>query len=160
MSNWIERLFDFEEGGDVLAEQFNEEFDKVFAAFNSLFQSGVVQASESLGLNTDTSYHDVPGTEKTITVTRASILKVTAVFDTLSQTQLVGTIAVDGTDQTPEARMPADARSTNSQVYEINLSTGSHTIKMRAKQATDVGTNTIQATNTRWSFLVIPDPEP
>ena len=165
---WFTRKIDLEEDADALASDVDEEFDNIKSAFNGLFTVGVEAATEDLALSS--SYADIPGAEVTLKPTAASHLLVVAVFDFKAASNLAeckGTIRVDSTDQTPEARLfPEGAdltdngQGTVTQVYDIELSSGSHTIKQRAKYNTVAGGTKALATHTRFLYLMIPDPEP
>lgn len=111
---------------------------------------GIVDASENLAL--EEAYADVPGTEKAITPAVASILKVTAVFAKTTGTTntAVGTLAVDGVEQTITAVAGSGAATTATQVYRVTLTAAEHKVKLRAKRGS--GPGTLQAAGTRYLY--------
>jgi hypothetical protein len=104
--------------------------------------SGIKAPSGDLTLGGE--WQDIPGTSQAITAAVKSILKVTAFFqmdvsgDAGWEGSLAGTIAVDGTRQTPYAIYKAESQHQNEifgatvgMVYRVELEPGEHTVKMQ-----------------------------
>lgn len=128
--------------------------------------AGIVGASGNLTLTN--SYQDVPGATIDITPDVASVLKVTAVFGLQasvgagdSRAESLGTINVDGVDESRVARAKLDTTASSSdelkitaaQVYFVALTAARHTIKMRAKF--EVGGGTCGVADTAFLYELI-----
>lgn len=130
--------------------------------------TGLAAASGDLSLGT--SYADITGATVTFTPDVACYALVTAIFDfaitatgNIYTADLFGTLVVDGTAQTAEARLTdtddssAGARATVSQVYRVALTAGdSHTLKLQGKRAsTIIGSAALKATNTQFIYQLV-----
>lgn len=107
--SWFGRIRSFVEAGEILASDFEAEFDNIAEAFDGLFQAERVPASSTLTLTT--SMADVPGTSHAITLARNSLVLVTAVASTV-------------------------LGPSGPQAYCLSLNKGAHTLKLRAKKNT------------------------
>lgn len=174
--SWFERDKSFVEGEDILAADFEAEYDNIADGMNAAALVDLVAASgnktlDGLEETWKKANHLISGTEKTVEVARPTLAVVTAVFDfylslgseDVTQT---GTLAVDGTAQTREAihRMDfndagfRDKRATVSQVYKVPLTTGSHTLALYAKSSSYSGTSEAKSAGTAYSYLLVPEP--
>jgi hypothetical protein len=145
--SWFSRKKAFEEEADILGVDFETEFDTIANAFNGLFKGDRVSASSNLLLTG--GYKDVPGASVSITPSMSSLLYVWPVFVTTAG-GVTGVVNVDGSDQAYEANTV--------QALCISLTAGAHTVKLRAKPIF-VGAE-LQKTNTGFTYLLVPDPEP
>lgn len=180
--SWFSRLREFVEEDDILADDFEAEFDGIATALNSLFQSGSVVASADFGMGGSVgevweSSYKVTGTEKSVTAAVASILLVTAVFDFRTQEtsgggpEMRGVLVVDGSPQTKAAKLRHQfsvvssgevIEGTVSQTYVVELAAGAHTLSLYARPWAGSVTGSPKALkdHTGYTYLLIPDPEP
>jgi hypothetical protein len=170
--SWFDRLREFKEGEDILADDFETEFDNVQAGLNRLIQMGSVSASGSSGLPVTSTEGDVPGTTVSLAPEIASLVKVDIVLnlELLSANGGVnsafGWLSVDGTKQTPAAVQELLSWSTPNadsvqscvgQSFVVPLAAGSHTLKIRVKST---GGATLWPADTTLTYLMVPNPSP
>jgi hypothetical protein len=164
---WFDRKHAFVEEADALADDVEAEFEGIAEALNSFVQAGRVQAAKALK-PMSSSYQDIQGTSKTLVLERASIVQITAVFDVTvyEGDSFTGTINVDGsadvetaTFVAPDSIATGHIRLPVTQTWCKELSAGSHAIKLVAKR-NGSDTYIFDATNTGYTYLVLPDPEP
>lgn len=161
---------------DDLAALFAE---GVGSGANGVIQAGHVSATEHLTLTS--SYVDVPGTEKAVTVDQASTALITMTFDfelkhqpaasPVGKAVARGALYLDGAEsgQTPEF---AHGEVSNTSVFNIRsqacvaatasvaLTKGEHKFKLRAKLQEDqtgtVETKECWQTATGYNYLILP----
>lgn len=132
------------------AADVDANFDAIEDAFNGLFKGDRVSASADLVLFKD-PYTDVPGASGAVSPPVPSLLFVWAVFSVTGE--VTGVVNLDGADQPYEA---AGGGEFVPQVLCLKLNAGAHTVKLRAKA--DAGT--VHKTNTGFTYLLVPNPEP
>jgi hypothetical protein len=166
MGTWFSGLRSFVAGTKAKSEDVNFNFDKVSDALNDLFQVGRVQASGKGTMTT--SFSDITGASKSITVDQPSILVAIATFHPTveSNAAFTGTLNIDGVDQTVEAVLSAPSGAGAAAwpvtaTYVKELAEGAHTVKMRGKKSgSGVSVEVFDIDNTGFVYYVIPDPEP
>lgn len=97
--------------------------------------TGLVSPSEDLTLTT--SYADIPGTERSITPSVASILKVWVnLYKTVSANEEANAVlTVDGVDQSRIIRLLDNVEGAGGfQLYAVSLTAAEHKVKLRAKR--------------------------
>ena len=161
----FQRVKSFVENTEILAEDFEAEFDAIAEAFNGLFKPGRVSASGTLALTT--SYQDVPGASLSITPAVPSLLLVLAtanleLANPSSAAEALATLNVDGSDRADKMRLTSIisaglAGGTFTQGYDVSLSAAAHTVKMRAKRV-NAESGACQEANTGFLYLLIPEP--
>lgn len=170
MSGWFTTPKVFTAGQKAVAADVDSNFTAIEEALNGLFEMASVGASDNL---TPTgTYQDVPGATATVTVARASLARVTATFDFVMAgsssggAECIGALNVDGSAQAAIARAEGFANvslwktaATVEQTYVVPLDPGAHTLKLQARKE---GTASAECrkTNTRLSYLILPNPEP
>lgn len=156
--SWFKRKKDWVSKEILTAADLDAEFDNVAEALNSLLQSGVVASSEALALSG--SHQTVPGSAKTVTVARPSILLVWAAFELNGSGagQLAsGAIVVDGVEQPQTVTTEATLDAGHAALAVVTLSAGVHEILLHAWSL--IGTVSC-GKRTRYVYLVLPNPEP
>lgn len=156
--------------GPLEFEELAKKADAVKWLSRSLKPVSGVRVGSGAIITLTGSYQDVTGTTLEITPEVASYIRINAVFGLNVQennavaipTEALGTMSVDGVDQTsPLANLSVLVPSTNAAVgatvaahYLLPLSAAKHTIKMRAKKNT--GENaTIDPSLTCFSYDLI-----
>jgi hypothetical protein len=128
---------------------------------------GLIESTSNLELAV--AFADVPGVKLEITPAVASILRVTAVFElevgcsvVNTEVQAIGTISLDGVDQTRRAThtlkpssVTTVSRGTHPQVYHLPLTAALHTIKMRASKILEAGAATCYKTHTAMMYELV-----
>lgn len=177
--SWFSRLREYLEEEDILADDFEAEFDAIADALNSLVVTGRTAASEDKIVISGEAWvkanHRISSTAEAISLVRASIVKIWATFDfdlllvNGEEMSQEGTVAVDDAAQTAIAvnRFTNNTagnkrqRKTVSQTYEIELAAGSHTLELWARLSSSTGGESkARKTNTSLSYMILPDPEP
>lgn len=156
---WFKRQKTFAEETEILADDFEEEFDEIAGAFNGLFSAGTVAANSGLVLTT--SYQDVPGAVLSITPSVPSLLLVNMSFGKEYEDKFAyATLKLDSAAEEAPAIVLLTNEFSGSQPFLLKLSAGAHTVKIRAKRAEVTGKVEIQEGRTRFTYLLIPNPEP
>lgn len=170
--SWFTTPKVFTAGQKARAADVDENFTAIEEALNDLFQMGSAGASANVTPAQGGPYVDVPGAAATITVPRSSFVLVTTFFDFVEAgsssggAECLGALNVDGAVQAAVARLEGFANATLwktaatvGQSYVIPLDVGAHTLKLQVRKE-NVAPAECKKTNTRFTYLVLPDPEP
>jgi len=179
--SWFKRKREFAEEADALAEDIESEFDTIAEALNGLVQMGSVTASKDTSLSGAFEAEvEIPGTEKTLTLERSSLVLVSTTFDfdlssgTYGSTSpnakgfVQGFLKVDGAKQPRYAELAIKRESRVQVTVPANnlvaLSAGNHTLELAAEPLHEPNASNYNATvwhaATGYSYVVIPNPEP
>jgi len=114
-------------------------------------------AAASATLTLSGSWVDIAGATITFTPSVASTAIITGIFDfqTTASATLLGELQVDGNSETGGAFFAGTAsgqRATASQIWIVNLTAASHTIKLRSRYS--AGGGTANQTNTKISYIL------
>jgi hypothetical protein len=133
--------------------QINGAIAAVNGVLAGLMQSRTATCNTAITLTT--SAQDVPNCSLTLTATGLNAFaQVVAVFDFGGDTEdgmvYIGQLIVDGALQTGEAHGDgAVGRATNAQVWQVQLSPGSHTLKLQAQRGGGTTDKEVMAAHTR-----------
>lgn len=152
-------------GGVATSTQINNLTNYVNVILGGLGRITTVAASASLTLTTTET--DVPGCTWTFqTVGANAIVVVLGVFDfdctgsPANFTFASGRLSVDGVTQAAEAHgtMAALVRNTCAQMWPVNVSAGSHTVKLRAVKPSGTTSIAVDSPHTTMTVLVFDQP--
>jgi hypothetical protein len=156
----------FVEDEFIKGPDFEDEFDNIADYLNGLFLAGNLSASSKPTIAPEgpsgTVWTDIPGTSKTISVPRPSLLLAVATFDPSveSNADFSGTLTVDGITHDKAVLVAPSgagaARWSVSQSYAIPIGAGSHTLKLQCNR--NGGAEIFNIANTGYTYLVIPEP--
>jgi len=171
--SWFSRKRSFVEDTDILAPDFEAEFDNIAEALNSLVGSGRIASSKSQEVHpgTFTEEIDVSGATVTFTLARPSVVIVTTAFDlqmnagTGSGKAFVqGKLNVDGSNQGTGAELGVAPlgfiQATIGEAYRLQLGAGAHTLKLRLGCTAEGPATSAENLHASATFFYYPDPEP
>jgi hypothetical protein len=172
--SWFSRLREFKEGEDIVADDFETEFDGIASALNTLIKGGQVDASGPIELLAEQT-GDVPGAVLSLVLTRSSVVQVVMTAD--AQITAVDNgpgpfvqvaMVVDGAPQSAVAKLAAKlegvqptpvgsmvVRASVARTFSLALGAGSHALKMSAHTT---GRALVSPEGTGFSYTVIPAP--
>jgi len=141
--------------------------DRAVTSRKIVLDCGVVEATGDLNAMKG-FYADVPGASLAITPAVASYILITAHWTVINDSSgvmgIAGLLNLDAADLTSE-KIPITiftstggiygGRQTVSMSYKLRLTAAAHTIKMRAKDPTDLGFARCEADGTRFTYMLV-----